>query len=351
MARPCVHRRQLLWRGTGLLMAWPGIAAAADPAGPEAAAAACVQSTARLVRGERVDPGPAEGCGGSATPGVFQGASLAKPLVATLVLRRVLKGQLDLDRPLDALLPEGYAHRQNLFALREPPVLDPVPRDMLARITVRRLLSHTAGLPNWAEGRALRFAVEPGTRWVYSGEGYVLLQHLLQGLTGQTLQALAAQELFGPLGMADSAFRLTEHIRPALVAGRTASGQVRQLRFPHEIAAASLYTTAADYARFLAATLADRELLALVTTSPVAVPAVPGLSWGLGWGLEQTPGRRALWQWGANPGFRSLAMAELESGNAVVALVAKDSGMDQAKALLRQALPGPHPALALKLVS
>ncbi len=74
------------------------------------------------------------------------------------------------------------------------------------------------------------------------------------------------------------------------------------------------------------------------------------MSGGLGWGLEQTPGRRALWQWGANPGFRSLAMAELESGNAVVELVAKDSGMDQAKALLRQALPGPHPALALRLV-
>lgn len=82
---------------------------------------------------------------------MFQAASLAKPLVATLALKLVLRGALDLERPLSDLLPEGYVHRQNLFALREAPTVDVVPSEMLKKLTARKLLSHTSGLPNWSD--------------------------------------------------------------------------------------------------------------------------------------------------------------------------------------------------------
>ncbi|MBL8346837.1 MAG: beta-lactamase family protein [Rubrivivax sp.] len=308
-------------------------------------------AVAKLRQGQLVDRLPEDSCGASAdSSAVFQAASLAKPVVATLALKFVLRGQLDLERPLSELLPEGYVHRQNLFALREPPVVDVVPSEVLEQLTTRHLLSHTSGLPNWSDRAPLRLAAKPGTRWRYSGEGYVLLQHLLQTMTGMPLNALASAELFEPLRLRDTAFKLTDRIAASLVPGRSASGQIRQLRFPYEIAASSLYTSAPDYARFMAATLDDPRLLNLITDAPVPVPGAPAVHWGLGWAIEQSTDHRAIWHWGRNPGFRALAMADLASKDAVVVLAATEGGMPLAKSAVRQVLPGSHPGLDLHLV-
>lgn len=341
-------RRLALQRSAAWLAAGPGLGGLGSHAW--AGQDGCTLALAQL-QGGRLAEGASPACrapdGGDA---VFQAASLAKPVVATLVLKRVQRGELDLDRPLSEMLPQGYPHRQNLFALRQAPVVDLVPAELLKTMSVRHLLSHTAGLPNWADHGPLRPEGRPGERWRYSGEGYVLLQHLLQTLSGLPLQALAARELFEPLGLQRAAFRLIDRLTPALVSGHAADGQVRQLRFPYEIAASSLYISAPDYARFLAAVLADRGLLDLITTASVPVPQAPDLRWGLGWALERTAGREAIWHWGSNPGFRALAMADLGSKNAVVVLTAAEDGMPRAKALVRQGLPGRHPALDFDLV-
>jgi CubicO group peptidase (beta-lactamase class C family) len=284
------------------------------------------------------------------SPTIFQAASLSKPVVATLALKLALGGKLDLDRPLSESLPDGHIHRQNLFALRAPPIVDVVPSELLKKVTARELLSHTSGLPNWSPTGPLRLTFEPGARWQYSGEGYVLIQHLLQSLTGVSLNELAAAELFRPLGLRDCAFKLTERISQSLVPGRSASGKINQLRFPYEIAASSLYTSAADYATFMASVLADERLLSLVTHAPVQVPKAPNVYWGLGWGIERTSEGNHIWHWGNNPGFRTLAMADLSTKDAIVALVATDTGMPRAKSSLREALPGLHPGLDLYLV-
>ena len=345
-------RRRLLLSAAGMLAAHPGFhrpAAAGSSSGtPEDT---CGLAVARVVRGQLDQQTEPESCRDfQGSVPVFQAASLAKPVVATLVLKRVLRGQLDLDQPASELLPDGYVHRQNLFALREPPRIDVVPIAVLKKLTARHLLSHTAGLPNWSNSEPLRTEDEPGKRWRYSGEGYVLLQHILQAQTGMSLDQLASSEVFEPLGMRHTAFKLTERVASSLVPGRSSSGQVRQLRFPYEIAAGSLYTSAPDYGRFMAATLGDPQLLSLVLQGPVQVPNAKGVLWGLGWGLQQTTGGSALWHWGNNPGFRALAMADLNSNDAVVVLTASDRGMPQAKAIVRRLMPGDHPALDLGLV-
>ncbi len=345
-------RRKLLLSAVGALATSPRRSIAeADATAALAQEAGCALSVARLLRGELIERGEEGDC--AAVPGstrVFQAASLSKPVVATLVLKQVLLGKLGLDQPVSELLPDGYPHRQNLFALRESPKVDVVPTEILRKLTVRHLLSHTSGLPNWSDRAPLRPAVSPGTGWLYSGEGYVLLQHILSAQTGKRLNDLASAEIFEPQGLRDTAFKLTERIAASLVPGRSSSGEIRQLRFPYEIAASSLYTSAPDYARFMAATLADQALLRLVTHAPVPVPNAAGVFWGLGWGLEQSNGKHAIWHWGNNPGFRSLAMADLNSKDAVVVLAARENGMPQAKAIVRRVLPGAHPALELKLV-
>ena len=339
-------------RVAGALAALPADAlTAVSEHATQDANADCSVAVATLRGGQLVDSPETNRCrtpSGSAA--IFQAASLGKPIVATLALKLALRGKLDLEQPLSEFLPDGYMHRQNLFALRESPVVDLVPGDILRKLTARKLLSHTSGLPNWSSNAPLRPSFEPGTRWRYSGEGYVLLQHVLEKLTGLPLNALASAELFEPLGMHDSALKLTERVTSALVAGRTASGQIRQLRFPYEIAASSLYTTATDYARFMASTLGDQHLLSLITESPISVPDAPGVYWGLGWAIEQSSEHRAIWHWGNNPGYRALAMADLASKHAVVFLAATESGMSRAKETVRQVLSGRHPGLDLNLV-
>lgn len=91
-------------------------------------------------------------------------------------------------------------------------------------ITTRHVLSHTTGLPNWRDdGQPLAALRPPGRRWGYSGEGFVLLQKHLEVLGGRSIDQLAADAVFGPLGMADTFFDVPEDgyhgWRPLLTTG------------------------------------------------------------------------------------------------------------------------------------
>lgn len=313
----------------------------------------CGIQIATLRAGQIAQTLAVSGCGTAPLDGtVFQAASLSKPVVAFLALRMAGRGELGLDTPVSTWLPGGYPHRQNIFALKAAPVVDLVPPDILRQVTPRMLLSHSAGFPNWSQSGPLKPEFTPGARWQYSGEGYVLLQRVLETISGQPLHELAARDVFGPMGMTNTAFKITGAVEPYLVAGSP-----RQLRFPYEIASSSLYTNATSYARFLAGLLADEKIMALTLSHPVALPSSWGaflqpkrLSWGLGWGVEVRDAPVAIWHWGNNPGFRSLVMADLQSRDAIVVLTASDQGMAAAKRLVNAELPGGHPALELDLV-
>src|SRR5688572_33335887 len=76
---------------------------------------------------------------------------------------------------------------------------------VLDDITVRHVVTHTTGLPNWRPvGEPLVPLRAPGQRWGYSGEGFVLLQHHLERRTGEPITTLANDRVFGPLAMQDS---------------------------------------------------------------------------------------------------------------------------------------------------
>ncbi len=106
------------------------------------------------------------------TETVFSAQSLSKPAFAYAALRMCQTGLLDLDTPMADYLPEPY--------------LPDEPR--LKSITMRHVLSHTAGFPNWRpNGQALRLMFNPGERFSYSGEGYVYLQRVIEHLSGQSL--------------------------------------------------------------------------------------------------------------------------------------------------------------------
>ena len=268
---------------------------------------------------------------------VYQAASLTKPVTAFVALNLVREGRLDLQAPVSRYLPDGYKHRQHPFNPQKAALVDLVPASTLAQIPVATLLNHSSGLPNWTSGKLVP-AFEPGTRWQYSGEGYVLLQTVISAVTGEAYETCVSKSVFQPIGMRHSALHLTDNIRERLVNGSSRS----QLVFSEANAAASLYTTAEDYAKLISALLADTALLELTLAKPIAVDPALGLTWGYGWGIETTNHDAYLWHWGNNPGYRAFAMVSLSSRNGFVLFTNSADGMPLAAPLAQATIPAEH---------
>lgn len=248
---------------------------------------------------------------------VFEAASLGKPVFACIVVRLVQAGMFGLDDELRALAPLGDE------------------AGSLPGLTVRHVLSHTSGLPNWrSPERPFCLYFAPGTRFSYSGEAYALLQRVVEQVSGETLETLAERLVFGPLGMVNSTFDGATALRQTLAVPHDGSGNSLAKKLGRPNAASSLHTTAADYARFVVAVLDDRMSLSSTgwlapqmavparffeALDPAGKPSVDSaVAWGLGWGLE-TDGA-ALFHWGSNPGFKSFVFGSRRDGRALVTL-------------------------------
>lgn len=292
----------------------------------------------------------ATGAVGDATAGarratpetLFEAASLSKVVLAVAIHDLVRDGRIDLDRPV----AEQVAFSD-----------DPATRT----ITPRHLLSHSGGLPNWRDtaGEPLVSAFPPGTRFRYSGEGFVLLGRLIEAVTGLPAAQVVAARVLRPAGMRRSSYGWARGARPPVAwahdgngdpiadagpvayearrdagppipvdrwtladreAAARAAGKPAMPLFLLPNMAAGLWTTAGDYARFLAFA---RRYPAL---SAPTVRVKGTLHWGLGWGLEQDATRRFAWHWGANDGVANLFLLDLASGSGVVILTNGDAG-------------------------
>ncbi len=312
----------------------------------------CAVSYATVHAGKLSGSGGASGCDGMSVPtedSVFQAASLSKPVFAYAVLKLAQQGSLSLDTPLISYLPQGYLHIQNPFAFGRPPISDRVVAPELQAVTARMVLNHTSGLPNWSS-EPLAFDFNPGTGWQYSGEGFMLLQRVVEELTNENLDDFMRHRLFDPLGMSNSAFRWKPQFANMAMPGMSFLGQPRQVDILEAMAPLSLYTTARDYAKFLAALMADHQAVQLIVEAPVSVVPKLDLSWGLGWGIERGEREVFLWQWGNNPGYRAFVMASTSSGAAVVMLTSSENGLAMAEPIVATVLPGTHRAFSSYLV-
>lgn len=278
----------------------------------------------------------------------FEAASLSKPVVAYIALRLADEGRLDLDAPLTRYVPE--------------PVVPGDPR--LARITARRVLTHTSGFANWRGGEPLRIHFDPGERFSYSGEAFNYLQAALERLTGEPLEPLARRLVFEPLGMTSSSFVWQDRYDTFKAYAHDETGAVSGRRRTAEASAASsLLTTADDYARFVAAVLAGtglraethREMLRAQVQADSACAVCVGrpagarssvVAWGLGWGLSPDGGDTLLWHWGDNGDARAYVAAARGSRRGVVILANGANGLSIAPEIAALALGTEAPGLA-----
>lgn len=279
---------------------------------------------------------------------VFQAASLSKPVFAYAVLKLAAQGKLDLNAPVIQYLPQAYLHASQPFLVSSP--TDLVKDVRLQAVTVRMVLNHTSGLPNWAHG-PLAFDMNPGSQWHYSGEAYVLLQRAVEAVTGMPLDQFMREQVFKPLAMDHSDYIWSPMVAEHLALRTTGSGTTLQpTRFLAPVAAFSLYTSAQDYGKFLAAVLNDPSTLEKITQAPVLVNPDLNLSWGLGWGIERSASDAFLWHWGNNPGYRAFAMASTQTGDGLVMLTNSDSGLTLAEPLTQHVLPGRHSAFRFHML-
>jgi CubicO group peptidase (beta-lactamase class C family) len=280
---------------------------------------------------------------------VFEAASLTKPVFAYAALTLVDEGRLGLDTPLATYLPGSYDVRED---------------ERVKAVTARHVLSHQAGFPNWRDG-ALKIHFTPGERFSYSGEGFVFLAAVVERITGETTEAFVRRRVFEPLGMTSSSLVWQERYEQLKVHGHGVLGEVAGRNTPWRAnAAASLQTTARDYARFVAAAMAGtglkpetaREMLSPqarldeagfnTATVPPTGRLVPPLAWGLGWGLEQDGEGWSAWHWGDNGPTKAYVTASPSRRTGIVVFLNSQNGLAIVPPLVAEVRGTPGPSFA-----
>ena len=281
---------------------------------------------------------------------VFEAASLSKPVFAYAVMKLVDAGKFDLDKPLNQYLPGNY---------------DVGPDPRLGAITARHVLSHTTGFPNWrGSDPVLKIFFTPGEKFSYSGEGFVYLSKVIEHLTGEKFNDFMKRMVFDPLGMNNSSYVWESDYDTQKTSRHNSLGEPSPQNKPSAAnAAASLHTTAADYARFVAGVLngagLKKETLRRMltpqikvdeggtnTTSRPADKLSPNISWGLGVGLQTTPDGVSFWHWGDNGDAKAYFVAFQQQKFGVVVFANSANGLSFMPELIDEAVGGQQPAFA-----
>jgi CubicO group peptidase (beta-lactamase class C family) len=265
---------------------------------------------------------------------IFEAASMSKPVATYITLQLVQEGKLDLDTPLVEYLGHPYIEDEPLHQ----------------QITARMVLSHRTGFPNWRRGKPLVPEFVPGTGAIYSGEAFWFLQKVIEHLKEQTFESIAREYLLDPIGMDASSYVWQEGYETTVSAGHTRAGKIpeRKRKIYHEANTAySLYTTPADYAKFLIAMMRPtdeppmllNDALRTLMLKPATLfrerdPVDRGdgnekgpVYFGLGWRMENTPNGLRFCHSGSNgTGFRCYSEFIPESGNGIVIMTNSMSG-------------------------
>jgi CubicO group peptidase (beta-lactamase class C family) len=264
---------------------------------------------------------------------LFQAGSISKPVAAFGALCLVDAGKLSLDDDVNAAL-KSWKVSENEFTATE-------------KVTLRRLLSHTAGLtvhgfPGYAidaaqptlvqilngekpaNTPAIRADITPDSRWRYSGGGYTVMQQLVIDVTGRAYPDFMHDTVLNPLGMLASSF---EQPLPTALAAKTATGHSQRKPvkgrwhiYP-EMAAAGLWTTASDLARFAIAMQQSvagtpGSILSKETAQLMVTPGKGG--YGFGFSMSSSGATQRFTHGGRDQGFDAQFTAYRETGQAAV---------------------------------
>ncbi len=277
---------------------------------------------------------------------LFQAASISKSVTAMAALRLVEEGKLELDQDVNEVL-RSWKVPESVLTFDE-------------KVTLRRLLSHTAGMTvhgfngypigegiptlieildskSPANSEPIRVELVPGSRYGYSGGGYVVVQQLLTDITSMNFQDLMVELVFEPLGMQNSSFLQP---LPTEEASRAAEGHsftgepiIGGWYVYPELAAAGLWSTPSDLARFLIEVMKSMKGQSNVILSNTMIQEMlqaqgGDRTWGFGMGFLRA-GEGSAFQiliGGSNQGYRSKMVAFPETGQGAVVMANGEAG-------------------------
>jgi len=272
---------------------------------------------------------------------LFLAGSISKPVAAAGALALVEQGKVKLDDDVNTYL-KSWKVPENEFTNPQ-------------KVTLRRLLSHTAGLtvhgfpgynataavpaiPQILDGvkpantAAVRVDLTPGSTYRYSGGGYTVAQLMMAEVTGLPFPDFMQRAVLAKAGMRQSTY---ENPLPQRLAGVAASGYKgngdaipgRYHTYP-EMAAAGLWTTASDLARFVIEIQKAREgrsnrMLKQATVEEMLRPEKQ--NYGLGFGINERDGLKRFSHGGADAGFQALLSGTVD-GRGFIVLTNSENG-------------------------
>lgn len=272
---------------------------------------------------------------------MFQAASVSKPVAAVAAMRLVQEGRIGLDEDVNEKLTS--------WKIPDRPGRDNIP------ITLRMLLSHTAGLtvhgfPGYEAGTtvptliqvlngerpantaAIRRDLPPGKQWRYSGGGYCIVQQLIEDITKKKFEIALSELVLMPYGMTSSTFAqpLPDDLADRAACAHNGRGVPLKKRwhvYPEQ-AAAGLWTTPSDLCRFgigLARDAIGPRSKVLESRWALEMLKVQKNNFGLGLALVKGT-KPAFAHNGANAGFRSGMMIREDLSEGVVLMTNSDNG-------------------------
>lgn len=285
------------------------------------------------------------------TATLFQAASISKPIAAIAALRLVEQGHLALDEDVNARLT-SWRVPENEHTHEE-------------KVTLRRILSHTAGLSvsgfrGYAQGEPVptltqvldgrspansppvRVGAGPGSTQRYSGGGYSVAQLLMSEVSGRSFADVMSELVLHPAGLVHSTFvqPLPESLASRAAAGHASDGTpiAGQWHVYPEQAAAGLWSTPSDLARLvieIQRSAAGHEGGMLSPAMTRQMLTRHGGSYGLGFNLAGEGEGRIFRHSGANMGFRAQLAAYTETGQGAVVMTNSDAGEELMSEILR----------------
>lgn len=241
---------------------------------------------------------------------IFQSGSVGKQFTATLVMMLAQERRLHLDDPIGAFFQDP------------PPTWN--------GITVRHLLTHTAGISNklydqidmrhdyteeqlYERIAALPLDFPPGDKWNYSNPGYVLLGMIIRRVSGKFYGDLLQERIFAPLGMTSARVISEADIVPNRADGyQLVKGEVKHQDWVSPMlnttADGALYLTVLDLAKWDAALYTERLLTKASLDrmwTPVRLNDRSTQAYGFGWRVAQVNGHRLIEHGGSWQGFKA----------------------------------------------
>lgn len=251
---------------------------------------------------------------------LFQIGSISKVFTATLIMRLVEEGLLDLDTPVASYLPD--LRLADAAAQRS--------------ISLRHLLTHTSGLDGdrfddyglgddaltkaVAEFHTLRQLTPPGELWTYCNTGFYLAGAVIERILDATFEAALGEQVFEPLGLERAFLFPHEAITyPIAVGHRRDPEEAPEIARPYPLprcvnAAGGIISTVEELLRFAALHLGDGSVdgTRILTESSIRAmrtPQTPAANfadaYGLGWALRSIDGVQVVEHGGSTNGFQA----------------------------------------------